>query len=118
MVLDRDFQGRVALVTGGSRGIGRAVALRLARSGADVVLSYASRQEDAAKTAAEIEGLGRRAAAFRCDASKPEEVHRLVDEARKALGPIDLLAHAGAISNLARHEDLTWERWKETIEVN
>jgi 3-oxoacyl-[acyl-carrier protein] reductase len=118
MVTDHEFQGRVALVTGGSRGIGRAVALRLARGGADVALSYASRKEDAARTAGEIEGLGRRAAAFQCDASKPEEVQRLVDETRKALGPIDLLAHAGAISNLARHEELTWERWKETIEVN
>ena len=118
MNAEREFGGRVALVTGGSRGIGRAVALRLARGGADVALSYASRQEDAARTAGEIAALGRRALAFRCDVSKPAEVESLITEARTALGPIDLLAHAGAISNLARHEELTFERWKETIEVN
>jgi len=66
-----DFSGRVALVTGGSRGIGRAIALQLAREGADVAFSYASRPEPAKKTLNEIEALGRKALAVRCDVSDP-----------------------------------------------
>lgn len=112
------FAGRVALVTGGSRGIGRETALRLARGGADVAISYASRADAAEAVVNEIRALGRGAVCAACDVSKPDDVERLVDVARSALGPIDLLAHCGAISNLAGHEALTYEQWRETIDVN
>lgn len=112
------FSRRVALVTGGSRGIGRATALRLAREGADVAISYASRAEAANAVVAEIQSLGRRAIAQTCDLSQPSDVERLVRETRRALGPIDLLAHCGAISNIASHEQLTYDCWHETIDVN
>lgn len=112
------FLGRVALVTGGSRGIGRATALRLARGGADVAISFASRVDAAEAVADEIRGLGRRAVCAACDVSKPGDVERLVDAARTALGPIDLMAHCGAISTIASHEELTYEMWRETIDVN
>src|SRR5438445_13474578 len=113
-----EFTDRVALVTGGSRGIGRATALRLAREGAHVAISYASRVKDAQQVVAEIEALGRRGFCAPCDVSKPENVHRLVDQTRAQLGPISYLAHCGAISNLADHAELTYERWRETIDVN
>lgn len=116
--MSQAFSGRVALVTGGSRGIGRAVALRLASEGADVAISYASRAEAARQVVEEITALGRRAVAAACDVSRPDDVERLVATTRERLGPIDLLAHCGAISNIAGHADLTYEQWHETIDVN
>jgi 3-oxoacyl-[acyl-carrier protein] reductase len=113
-----EFQDRVALVTGGSRGIGRATALRLAREGADVALSYATRSTEADRVAAEIQALGRRCLAVRCDVSKPAEVRHLVEHTRARLGPIDLLVHCGAVSTICDHTQLTYDLWHETVEVN
>lgn len=109
---------RVALVTGGSRGIGRAVALQLAREGCHVAISYHARGAAARETVARIQALGRRACCAPCDVASQADVDRLVAAAREQLGPIDLLAHCGAISNLATHEELTFERWRETIDAN
>jgi len=116
--MSNEFTDRVALVTGGSRGIGRAIALQLAREGADVAVSYGSRPDPARKIQAEIESLGRKALAVRCDAASQEQVDELVARTREALGPIDLLVHCGAISNTCNHDELTWERWSEMIDVN
>jgi 3-oxoacyl-[acyl-carrier protein] reductase len=113
-----EFHNRVALVTGGSRGIGRAVALRLAREGADVAISYASRKEDADAAVAEMRAAGRKAIACRANVAEPDDVEALVRETREELGPISFLVHCGAISNLAKHTELTFELWRETIEVN
>jgi 3-oxoacyl-[acyl-carrier protein] reductase len=113
-----EFQDRVALVTGGSRGIGRAAALRLASEGAHVAISYVTREDAAKAVAAEIEAIGRKAFYKACNVSSPEDVRMLIEETRSRLGPIDYLAHCGAISNLADHKDLSYERWHETIDVN
>ncbi|HVU88890.1 MAG TPA: 3-oxoacyl-ACP reductase family protein [Pirellulales bacterium] len=113
-----EFQNRVALVTGGSRGIGRATALRLASEGADVAISYASRRADADQAVAEIKALGRKAIAEPCNVARPEDVKRLVERTRAELGTISYLAHCGAISNLADHNSLSYEIWREMIDVN
>jgi 3-oxoacyl-[acyl-carrier protein] reductase len=113
-----EFAGKIALVTGGSRGIGLATARQLARGGADVAISYASRAETAAHAAAELRALGRRAICMACDVSQQGQVDELVRRTRAELGPIDLLAHCGAISNTATHAELDFERWAETIDCN
>jgi 3-oxoacyl-[acyl-carrier protein] reductase len=112
------FSDRVALVTGGSRGIGRAVALRLAAEGADVAISYATRPADAAATVHDLRALGARSLAARCDVARPDEVARLVGEVQETLGPVDFLVHCGAISNLCDHTELSYARWREMIDVN
>lgn len=113
-----DFNGRVALVTGGSRGIGRAIALQLAREGANVAISYASRTGPAEKTQSQIEALGRKALAVACNVANQKDVDQLAARTSETLGPIDLLVHCGAISNTCRHDELTWDRWNEMIDVN
>lgn len=113
-----EFENRVALVTGGSRGIGRAIALRLAEAGADVAISYATRRGPADETAAQIRALGRKAYVAACNVGNHEEVLKLVEGARRELGPINYLAHCGAISNIADHNQLSYDIWQETIQVN
>jgi 3-oxoacyl-[acyl-carrier protein] reductase len=116
--MTNDFTGRVALVTGGSRGIGRAVALQLAHEGANVAISYASRPEPAAETLRHIEACGRKGLAAQCNVAQAEQVEDLVTQTRARLGPIDLLVHCGAISNTCHHDELTFGRWQEMINVN
>lgn len=113
-----DFEGRVALVTGGSRGIGCATALRLAREGANVAISYGSRKDKADEVVREIESIGRRAIAAACDVSQPDQVDSLVKATNEQLGTIGFLIHCGAISNICDHNSLSYEVWRETIDVN
>lgn len=115
--MTNEFNERVVLITGGSRGIGRATAFRLANEGADIAFSYASRAGGAEETAAAIRALGRRVVYCPCNVAKPDDVQRLVDAARQ-LGPIDYLVHSGAISNIHDHSTLSLDLWRETIEVN
>lgn len=112
------FENRVALVTGGSRGIGRAVVQLLVKEGADVSFSYATREDAAREVVASTEESGRKVIYAPCDVSKPGDVDRLVSRTRDELGPIDLLVHCGAVSNLRDHTELTYEDWCRTIDVN
>ena len=117
-MMTTSFDDRVALVTGGSRGIGRATALRLARNGANVAVSYLSRRADAEQVVDEIQSLGRSAMCAACDVSQPDQVARLVEETRETLGSIELLVHCGAIANVQDHSELTYELWRDTIDIN
>jgi 3-oxoacyl-[acyl-carrier protein] reductase len=112
-----EFSNRAVLITGGSRGIGRATALRLAQEGANIAFSYASREKDAEETATAIRALGRRAVYTRCNVTDPDDMKRLVDHAQQ-LGSIDYFVHCAGISNFQDHNTLTLDIWREMIEVN
>jgi 3-oxoacyl-[acyl-carrier protein] reductase len=118
MALYPDLGGRVALVTGGGRGIGRAIALILAEAGADVAVNYRTRADAAEATATEIRRLGRRVAALQADVSVATEVAKLVDEVGKKLGPIDILVNNAGISEPCAIEELTEEQFDRTLTVN
>ena len=92
-VSTQPLAGRVALVTGSSRGIGRATALRLASLGADVVVNYRNDEQGATETKADIEALDRRCAAIQADVSNEEDVTRLFREAESQIGPVTILVN-------------------------
>ena len=96
------LNGQRILVAGGAQRVGKAIALELARDGADVVVSYHTSVEEAAQTAAEIEVLGRRSGAHKADASKPSEMAALVDWAVDILGGIDVYVHTPSGGFVAR----------------
>ena len=116
--MGREFDGRVALVTGGSRGMGRAIAIKLARGGADVAIGYASRRETAEDVVKEIEALGRKAIYGPCDLRQQDQIDALVAQTREHLGPIELMVNSGAISNFADHKEMTYDLWFDTLDVN
>ena len=93
-----NFSGKTAVVTGGSRGIGRAVCLELARGGANVVLCYAGNEAAANDTIAACEALGAKALAVRCDVAEAGEVKALMDAAVKTFGRIDILVNNAGIT--------------------
>jgi 3-oxoacyl-[acyl-carrier protein] reductase len=141
VALEIDLSGRVALVTGGSRGLGRADALTLARAGADVALadllveSELSEETDAygplatvartqglvrtESTAEEIRGLGRRALALRCDVGDREQVARTVARTVEQLGSVDILVNnAGTLDHMGQLADQQPELWERDLRVN
>ena len=92
------FAGKTAVVTGGSRGLGRAVCLELARGGANVVFCYAGNEAAAKETTAACEALGAKALAVQCDVAKADEVKALMDAAVKEFGRIDILVNNAGIT--------------------
>ncbi len=115
---DRSFTGKTILITGGTRGIGKAAAVRLAGEGANVAIVYVSNEDRAKETVAEIQSGGGNAVAIRGDVANRDDVQRYVDETRKTFGPIDMLVHSAGISIVEHATDVTWETWRKTIDVN
>jgi 3-oxoacyl-[acyl-carrier protein] reductase len=141
MALEIDLSGRVALVTGASRGLGRADALALARAGADVVLADIQLESDSGtdvdrygplaqaaraeglvytdRTAEEIRALGRRALALKCDVTERADVDTAVARTVAELGPVDILvANAATLDHVARFEHQEPELWARDLSVN
>jgi 3-oxoacyl-[acyl-carrier protein] reductase len=113
-----DLAGKVALVTGSSRGIGRSIALALAAVGADVAVHYVHRVEEARETEAQIRQLGGRSVTVRADVSSPDEIGRLVQTVDEQLGPIDILVNNAAIGQPLPIEALGEEDWDKVIDTN
>lgn len=113
------LDGERLLVVGGSRGVGRAIALEGARRGADVAIFYRSRHEEAQAVIAAIRSEGRTAAAVRADLADPAETRAAVDAAAGALGGLSLLAHAaGAMGQWAGVAEMQPEEWQRYIAVD
>ncbi|EJL31281.1 dehydrogenase of unknown specificity, short-chain alcohol dehydrogenase [Caulobacter sp. AP07] len=113
-----DLTGKRALVTGASRGIGAAIALRLARDGADVAITYERSTEKADALVAEVARLGRRGVALRADAADPAAMSAAVDEAARALGGLDILVNNAGIWRGGPIDDLTLADIDITLAVN
>src|SRR6478672_1900993 len=110
-----ELNGRVALVTGSSRGIGLAIAVAMARAGADVAINYV---KDAGGAPREIEAAGRRCVAVQADVGQPAEVARLVRTVEEGLGSIDILVNNAGIARPQKIEEIAEDDWDEILRVN
>ncbi|WP_328478880.1 SDR family oxidoreductase [Streptomyces sp. NBC_00377] len=114
----RTLNGKVALVTGGSRGIGAATALRLAEEGADVAVTYVNGKEAAGDVVRAVEALGRRAVALRADSADPDEASGAVDRTARALGGLDVLVNNAGVGVLGPLEGLALHDVDRVLAVN
>ena len=114
----KTLAGRVALVTGGSRGIGRASALALAEAGCDVAVNYLNSAELAQDVVASIEQMGQRAVAIKADVSSEHDVIRLVTEVEAALGRVDILVNNAGINPSKPLAELNSSDWHRVISQN
>lgn len=113
-----NLEGKVALVTGASRGIGRSIALSLAEQGSKVVVNFVKEQERALETVSEIERAGGAAFPVQADVSNEEQVKAMIEKAVEVYGTIDILVNnAGMVIDLP-FKERTVEHWKRTLEVN
>ncbi|PXX91789.1 3-oxoacyl-[acyl-carrier-protein] reductase [Marinobacter vulgaris] len=113
-----DLKGKTAIVTGASRGIGKEIALQLAKRGADVAINYVSREADANKVVKELEDLGVRALAFQADLSQMTAGRELVRKVHKEWGRIDILVNNAGITRDKAMKNLTDEDWTEVLDTN
>lgn len=113
-----ELKGKVALVTGGSRGIGRAIALALADAGCDTLINYQSADEAALDVVASIEAKGVRAKAFKADISSWEQCNAMVEEIRKEFGTVSILVNNAGINRDRSFLKMTKQMWDEVLGVN
>ena len=112
------LEGKHAIVTGASRGLGRAIAIAFAREGADVLVNYASREEQAREVASAIERLGRRAIVHRADVSDAAQVQAMAQAAAAAFGRVDLLVNNAGITMPKGMQDTSEADWDRVLAVN
>lgn len=113
-----DLENQVAIITGGSRGIGAATALMLAKAGAHIIITYASNEKAAKEVQEEIAGMGRKCVAIRANVSKPKNAKRVVEKAIQKFGQVDILVNNAGIWTHGEMGKMTEEIWKETMEIN
>ena len=113
-----DLKGKVALITGGSRGIGRAIAVRLAEHGADVVVNYVRQKKNAAETVSLVEKAGRRGLAIKANVGKDSDVKQMFDTIEQEFGQIDYLISNAASGVLKPAMELTEKHWDWAMNIN
>jgi len=113
-----EFAGKVAIVTGAARNIGRAVALSLAAGGANVAVNTKSSMDEARSVVNEIKAMGRDAEAFAADIGDPAQIRSMVDAVMKRFGRIDILVLNAAIREHAKFEDITYEDWRRVLSTD
>jgi 3-oxoacyl-[acyl-carrier protein] reductase len=116
--MSQKLTGKVAVVTGASKGIGAAIARHLAAEGAAVVVNYASSKGGADRVVAEITGKGGRAVAVQADVAKPADIRPLFTEAKKAFGRLDILVNNAGIYQFASLEEVTSEHFHKLFDLN
>lgn len=112
------LEGKNALVTGSSRGIGKGIAIRLAQEGCNIVIDYREKRDHAEDTAKQVEAAGRRAVLLQADVSRTDDTRRLIDEATKQLGPIDFLVNNAGIEKNAGFLDVSEQDMQTIMSVN
>ena len=112
------LDGKTALVTGASRGLGRAIALEIARHGASIAVNYVQSREAASEVATQIETMGPKAIALQADISDAAQCQRLIDEAEAALGPIDILVNNAGIVRPRMVHRMSNQEWDEVLSAN
>jgi 3-oxoacyl-[acyl-carrier protein] reductase len=113
-----DLTGKVALVTGGSRGIGGAVALALAEAGADIAVNYHNREREAEQVRSRVESYGRRCLTVQANVAAAADVARMVEAVEGALGAVAILVNNAGIARPQAVEEITEADWEEIIAVN
>jgi NAD(P)-dependent dehydrogenase (short-subunit alcohol dehydrogenase family) len=113
-----DLQGKIALVTGSSRRLGRQIALTLARAGADLALHYFHSADQAGHLAQEIHSLGRRAETFQADLAQPEQIEAMFAAIGAAFGQLDVLVNNAAVYHTTPIATLTAEQWDAQLAIN
>ncbi len=116
--MEQKLAGRVALVTGAAKRIGRSIALELAERGADVVVNYRSSRAEAENVVKEIEKIGRRARAIQANVSVRAEVENLIKETEKAFGRLDILVNNAGMFQHVPFDQITDEQWNGIIATN
>ncbi len=116
--MDRPLAGRVALITGASRGIGRSIALALASAGSSIVINYRAGEDEAQQVVREIESLGQRALAVKADVSSPVEVDDMMARIGRTFGPVDVLVSNAGIARALPLEAVHLATWDATMAVN
>ncbi|CEI73710.1 MULTISPECIES: 3-oxoacyl-[acyl-carrier-protein] reductase [Romboutsia] len=113
-----NLKNKIAVITGGSRGIGKEIAKKLAYNGANIVINYTSKEEEALKTKEEIENLGVKCIVIKCDVSKSEEVNEMINKTIKEFGRVDILVNNAGITKDNLLMKMKEEDFDKVIDIN
>ncbi|MAV38326.1 MAG: beta-ketoacyl-ACP reductase [Planctomycetaceae bacterium] len=116
--MDEGLEGRTAIVTGGSRGIGRAICQRLGEAGANVAINYVRSEHSAEEVGQMVESAGGKAHLVRADVSSEEEVDTMVTEVQRRFGPVELLVNNAGVFDYVGHDETTPALWQRALDIN